>query len=83
MAYVGYPPPYRGSSEGQLRFPDAEVLFRDEFSGQLGRRVASLHLKLYLGKTYVVWLVDLMPPAVYKGTGFVVKLTDVAVPSVP
>jgi hypothetical protein len=52
----------RDSSEGQLYFLDAEVFFRDEFSGQLGRREDSLHLKLYLGKTYVVWLVDLMPP---------------------
>ena len=79
MAYIGCPPPYRDSSEGQLCFLEPEVFFRDEFSGQLGRREDFLHLKLYLGKTYVVWLVDLMsvslPPAVYKGTGSVVKLT--------
>jgi hypothetical protein len=85
LAYIGYPAPYRDSSEGQLCFLGAKVLFRDEFSGQLVRLEVSLHLQLYLGKAYVVWLVDLMPaflPRFIKRTGFVVKLTDVAVPSV-
>ena len=62
VGIYGVTSPYRDSSEVQLCFIDGEVLFRDEFSGQLDRREVSLHLKLYLGKTYVVWLVDLMPP---------------------